>query len=157
MRTDIRHRHHHRTSAHYAARLRTAASGSPQAGAVFVRRRLAAGEDPREPDPLPKRHATVEQVARELYDMLLYTGSDNPVVEDIRQELSQELGREVHFTYPPDGSLCILGQGPDGTGALTPEQQRAARHALWRITRRRVDKGVLRPAPGFCPGHSGAE
>ncbi|CAI3238500.1 DVU0524 family FlgM-associated protein [Desulfovibrio legallii] len=122
-----------------------------------VRRRLAAGEDPREPDPLPKRHATVEQVARELYDMLLYTGSDNPVVEDIRQELSQELGREVHFTYPPDGSLCILGQGPDGTGALTPEQQRAARHALWRITRRRVDKGVLRPAPGFCPGHSGAE
>ena len=76
-----------------------------------VRRRLAAGEDPREPDPLPKRHATVEQVARELYDMLLYTGSDNPVVEDIRQELSQELGREVHFTYPPDGSLCILGQG----------------------------------------------
>ena len=103
-----------------------------------VRRRLAAGEDPREPDPLPKRHATVEQVARELYDMLLYTGSDNPVVEDIRQELSQELGR-------------------DGTGALTPEQQRAARHALWRITRRRVDKGVLRPAPGFCPGHSGAE
>lgn len=77
-----------------------------------VRRRLAAGEDPREPDPLPKRHATVEQVARELYDMLLYTGSDNPVVEDIRQELSQELGREVHFTYPPDGSLCILGQGP---------------------------------------------
>lgn len=137
------------------ARLRTMLQGYEQQllaarrlARFRARRRLAVGEDPREPDPTPKRRATVEQVARELYDMLLYTGSDNPVVEDIRRELSKEVGREVRFTYPPGGSLCVVAQGPDAAEALTAEQQRAARRALWGITRRRVEAGVLDPAAG---------
>lgn len=108
-----------------------------------VRRKLAAGENPAEPDPAAKRHVFVEKVARELYEMLLFTGSDNPVVEDIRQELGQELGVDVCFVYPPEGRLCVMGQGPEGLIPLTEEQQRAMRNALWRITRKKVDASML--------------
>lgn len=108
-----------------------------------VRRRLAGGESPEDPDPAVRRHAFMEKVARELYDTLIYTGSDNPVVEDIRQELGRELGQDVRFIYPPGGRLRILGQGPEGLRALTEEQQRATRNALWRITRRKVDENML--------------
>ena len=51
-----------------------------------VRMRLAHGDAPDDPDPAAHRHACVEKVARELYETLLFTGSDNPVVEDIRQQ-----------------------------------------------------------------------
>ena len=68
-----------------------------------MRRRMAAGDDPNDPDPAARRHLMVEKVARELYEALLYTGSDNPVVEEIRQELGREVGQDVQFTYPPGG------------------------------------------------------
>ena len=95
-----------------------------------VRRRLAGGESPEDPDPAARRHAFMEKVARELY-------------EDIRQELGRELGQDVRFIYPPGVRLRILGQGPEGFRALTEEQQRATRNALWRITRRKVDENML--------------
>lgn len=63
-----------------------------------MRRRVAEGDDPGDPDPSASRHIMVEKVARELYETLLYTGSDNPVVEEIRQELGREVGQEVQFT-----------------------------------------------------------
>ena len=45
-----------------------------------VKMRLAEGESPHDPDPEIKRRAYVEKVARELYESLIYTGSDNPMV-----------------------------------------------------------------------------
>lgn len=108
-----------------------------------VRRRLAQGEEPNDPDPNIKRRAYVEQVAQELYDILIFTGSDNPMVEEIRQELSDAVGMEVAFTYPPGEKLCIVGKGPNGPRALTEEEQRRTRSALWRITRQKVDQSML--------------
>ncbi|MBQ9405622.1 MAG: hypothetical protein IJU37_02665 [Desulfovibrio sp.] len=108
-----------------------------------MRRRLAEGEDPNDPDPSAKRHEMVERVARELYETLIYTGSDNPVVESIRQELGKEVGQEVRFTYPPGGRLRIVGQGPDGMEVLSEEKQRASRNALWRITRQKISESML--------------
>ena len=84
-----------------------------------MRRRMAAGDDPNDPDPAARRHLMVEKVARELYEALLYTGSDNPVVEEIRQELGREVGQDVQFTYPPGGRLRIVGLGPDGLEPLS--------------------------------------
>ena len=52
-----------------------------------VRRRLAEGLEPQDPDPSVKRRAYVEKVAQELFDSLIFTGSDNPVVEEIRREM----------------------------------------------------------------------
>ena len=42
-----------------------------------VRRRLAEGLEPQDPDPSVKRRAYVEKVAQELFDSLIFTGSDN--------------------------------------------------------------------------------
>ncbi len=63
-----------------------------------VRRRLAEGQEPHDPDPSIKRRGYVEKVAQELYDSLIFTGSDNPVVEEIRQELGRAVGQDVQFT-----------------------------------------------------------
>lgn len=114
-----------------------------------MRRRLAEGDDPSDPDPSASRHMMVEKVARELYETLLYTGSDNPVVEEIRQELGREVGQEVQFTYPPGGRLRIVGQGPDGLEPLSDEKLRATRNALWRVTRKKVDESMLDEPPAI--------
>ena len=108
-----------------------------------MRRRMAAGDDPNDPDPAARRHLMVEKVARELYEALLYTGSDNPVVEEIRQELGREVGQDVQFTYPPGGRLRIVGLGPEGLEPLSDEKLRASRNALWRVTRKKVDESML--------------
>ena len=108
-----------------------------------VKRRLAAGEKPQDPDPSVNRRVFVEKVARELYDTLIFTGSSNPVVEDIRAELSEALGLEVGFTYPPGARLRIVAIGPEGQRPLSAEEERRARHALWRITRQKVDQSML--------------
>ncbi|MEG6503324.1 MULTISPECIES: DVU0524 family FlgM-associated protein [unclassified Desulfovibrio] len=112
-----------------------------------VRRRLAQGEDPNDPDPVAHRKACVEKVARELYETLIFTGSDNPVVENIRKELGKEVGQEVVFTYPPGQRLHIVGEGPDGMEPLSEDVQRTTRHALWRIIREQVDKSMLEEPP----------
>lgn len=108
-----------------------------------VRKRLAEGQDPRDPDPSATRHLYVEKVAQELYDSLIFTGSENPVVEEIRKELGRTIGQDVQFTYPPGGRLNIVGDGPDGPHTLTAEEQRHGRSALWRITREKVDQHML--------------
>lgn len=113
-----------------------------------VRRRLAEGQAPQDPDPSVKRRVCVEKVAQELYDSLIFTGSDNPVVEEIRQELGQTVGQDVQFTYPPGGRLRIVGEGPDGPRALSEEEQLRTRHALWRITRQKVDQSMLEKPSG---------
>ena len=111
------------------------------------RRRLAQGEDPHDPDPAAYRRTCVEKVARELYETLIFTGSDNPVVEKIRKELGKEVGQEVFFTYPPGQRLHIVGEGPDGMEPLSDEVQRKTRHALWRVIREQVDKSMLEEPP----------
>jgi hypothetical protein len=108
-----------------------------------VRRCVAAGIDPRDPDPDVKRRQFVEKVARELYETLMFTGSDNPVVEEIRRELSESFGQEVDFTYPPGGTLCLVVRTPEGARPLTEEEQGRMRPILWRLTREKVDGSML--------------
>lgn len=43
-----------------------------------VQRRLAEGSDPQDPDPSLKRRASVEKVAQELFDTLIFTGATTP-------------------------------------------------------------------------------
>ena len=115
-----------------------------------VKRRLAMGESPEDPDPAIKRRAFVEKVAQELYDTLIFTGSENPVVEEIRQELGKAVGREVVFTYPPGCKLKIMAMGPDGPVPFSDADERKVRYALWRITRQKVDGSML-DKPGQKP------
>ena len=108
-----------------------------------VRRRLAEGKPPEDPDPSINRSSYVQQVARELYDSLVFTGSDNPVVEEIRVELGKTLGRDIRFTYPPGERLRIVSDGPDGQKPLTKGELHKLHYALWRITRQKVDESML--------------
>ena len=63
-----------------------------------------------------KRRVMVEHVARELLDNLLFTGSDNPVVREVRQELNRTLHGEYSFRYTPgEGDVRIFREEPDGS------------------------------------------
>lgn len=108
-----------------------------------VRKRLAEGLEPDDPDPAQSRKKFATHIAQELYDSLLFYPGSNPVVDEIREELSQVLGKKVEFTYPPGGTLRIAVREETGLRHLEPEEQALAREHLKRITDARVDKGLL--------------
>lgn len=112
-----------------------------------VKVRLADGAPPQDPDPDIQRRKYVEKVAKELYESLIYTGSDNPMVEEIRKELGKSVGLDLLFTYPPGEQLRFVGRGPQGTMALPEAVQQQTRFALWRITRQKVQKSMLGKPP----------
>ncbi|MBO4368993.1 MAG: hypothetical protein J5803_02700 [Desulfovibrio sp.] len=107
------------------------------------RMRRATGETPEDPDPAIKRRMYVEKVTKEIYECLLYTGGENPIIEEIRQELSKVVGIPLQFTYPPGKRLRIVKIGPKGTVALTAEEQRKVRSSLLRVTREKIDASML--------------
>ena len=91
-----------------------------------------------------KRRVMVEHVARELLDNLLFTGSDNPVVREVRQELNRTLHGEYSFRYPPgEVDVRIFREEPDGSRELTSEERKHILAALWEITLAKVDATML--------------
>lgn len=91
-----------------------------------------------------KRRVMVEHVARELLDNLLFTGSDNPVVREVRQELNRTLHGEFSFRYPPgEVDVRIFREEPEGSRELTSEERKNLLAALWEITLAKVDATML--------------
>ena len=109
--------------------------------------RLKAELRERMPAAVPtetKRRIMVEHVARELLDNLLFTGSDNPVVREVRQELNRTLHGEYSFRYPPgEVDVRIFREEPDGSRELTSEERKHILAALWEITLAKVDATML--------------
>ena len=109
--------------------------------------RLKAELRERMPAAVPtetKRRVMVEHVARELLDNLLFTGSDNPVVREVRQELNRTLHGEYSFRYPPgEEDVRIFREEPDGSRELTSEERKHILAALWEITLAKVDATML--------------
>lgn len=109
--------------------------------------RLRAELRERMPAAVPtetKRRVMVEHVARELLDNLLFTGSDNPVVREVRQELNRTLHGEYSFRYPPgEVDVRIFREEPDGSRELTSEERKHILAALWEITLAKVDATML--------------
>lgn len=94
--------------------------------------------------PEAKRRTMVEHVTRELLDNLLFTGSNNPVVEEVRQELNQQLGGEYTFWYPPgEVDVHIIRETPDGRHELNSKERKEVMAALWDITLAKVDATML--------------
>lgn len=114
-----------------------------------VRKRLEAGLSPDDPDPSQKRRVFATKIAQELYDSLLFYPESNPVVEEIRQELSEALGKRVEFTYPPGGTLRIAVREKTGLRHLDDEEQRSARETLRRITDAKVDESMIENHAGI--------
>jgi signal recognition particle GTPase len=62
-----------------------------------------------------KRRQLVEKVAGEIVDNLIGSDTANPVVREIRTQLTKEFGKELFFRYPSDGSgLQILKKTDQG-------------------------------------------
>ena len=94
--------------------------------------------------PGTERRGRVGRVARELLDNLLFTGSDNPVVREVRQELNRTLHGEYSFRYPPgEVDVRIFREEPDGSHELTSEERKNILAALWEITLTKVDATML--------------
>lgn len=91
-----------------------------------------------------KRRQLVEKVAREIVDNLIGSDSSNPVVNEIKDTLSEEFGNDLRFRYPSDGSgLQILKQTENGVSELTNGEKDAFMKRLWEIALNRVNETML--------------
>jgi len=91
-----------------------------------------------------KRRDMIMRIARELLDNLLFAGSTNPVVEEIRQELNRKLERQYSFWYPPgEIDVHIVHETSDGPEELTSEERKRVLTVLWEITLAKVDETML--------------
>lgn len=114
-----------------------------------VRKRLAEGLEPADPNPAIKRRAFTSRIAQELFDSLMFYPDASPVVEDIRRELSEALNRKVEFTYPPGGTLSIAVREDGELRKLTDSEQQAAKAVLKRITHAKVGNTLFESHMGI--------
>ncbi len=97
------------------------------------------------------RKRVVRKVAQELYESLLSTGSDNPMVEDIVHQLSKALGAKVLLHYPTpsplqEEHLRLLYVPREGDGQPIPfeeKENREALYKLWEIVLKTVEKSTV--------------
>jgi hypothetical protein len=105
--------------------------------------RLARGEQDEEP-PEVRRRGLVEKVARELYEHLLFTGSDNPVARTICDELSAVAGAPLIFRYSPgEAALQLVKEGSSGPETVSEHEKARLLDRLWHITLAKVDRTMV--------------
>jgi hypothetical protein len=92
-----------------------------------------------------KRREMVERVAREIMENLIFSGSDSPIVLEVKERLADEVGEDLIFRYPPaerDFQIFrVDGQGDEvelGNG-----EKQAVMGRLWDVTLRTVDATML--------------
>lgn len=91
-----------------------------------------------------RRQLMVEWVARELFENLMFTSTDNPVVNAVREELTQTLQATVHFRYPPGSSgVLVLREEPQGLVTVGDEEREAILDKVWQIILKKVDETML--------------
>ncbi len=125
---------------------------------LLTARRLAryqharrAEDEVEPPDPDAHRKATVQRVAKELYDRLVFTGTDNPLVDDIMEQLSAALGSKLLLHYPTpeplrDAHVQLLRQASAQQSSPTPltgHEHTQALHLLWQITLKAVEESTV--------------
>jgi hypothetical protein len=94
---------------------------------------------------LSRRRALVERIAHEIIENLLFSGSENPVVQEVRKSLERETGQEYIFRYPPaEEEFLILRLTPEGKEEeLTVEEKQSLLTRLWDVSLRAVDATML--------------
>ncbi|GFK92693.1 hypothetical protein NNJEOMEG_00519 [Fundidesulfovibrio magnetotacticus] len=107
--------------------------------------RAAGAEDEVEISREAKRRELVHKVAAEIVESLIVTGSENPVVVDIKKDLEAAFRTKFHFAYPPEEQdlqiFRLLGDN-DAVEVTGPERVRVL-ETLWRIALERVDETML--------------
>lgn len=103
----------------------------------------ATGEEPTL-SPEARRQILVERVARELFENLLFTGSDTPMVKEVQDALQEEFGDSLVFQYPPNSlEMMILRRTPKGTEEISPQFRADILDRAWDITLAKVDETML--------------
>ena len=106
--------------------------------------RLACGWQ-EEPSPEEKRKLMVSRVTGEIVENLLLTGSDNPVVREVKNRLNEALGEELVFHYPPGELDMVILRNDENNGhkEVSPEEKGKIMGLLWRIAEATVDETML--------------
>ena len=113
-----------------------------------AQRRAAAAEAAPSPEEQEQRRQDmVRRVAQEMYNSLMYTGTENPVAENIKKVLSETLGSTVEFVYPPGKTLHLLLCDSEGRPRLEPAAQTEATAALWQATMQEIARSMGSEAP----------
>ena len=91
-----------------------------------------------------RRKEYVERVAREVYENLLFSGSDNPIVHEIKDQLERELGYPVLFKHPfPNLSLQIYKETEFGPIKVSHDEKDIIMDKLWSISLEKVNATML--------------
>lgn len=92
-----------------------------------------------------KRNAMIERVAREIMENLIFSGSDNPIVQEIKSKLEEEARAQYVFRYPPadqDFKIFRINAEGEEIELSQVEKQRVMGH-LWDVALRTVDATML--------------
>ena len=92
-----------------------------------------------------KRRELVGRVAAEIVENCIVTGSDTPIVEDIKSELEGELGYPLLFAYPPEDQELQLFRldTENGPEELVGEEKALVFKRLWELALEKVDETML--------------
>lgn len=107
----------------------------------LVGRGRAMGADEAE----AKRQAMVERVAREIMENLIFSGSENSVVQEVKDRLAEETGETYFFRYPPDEQDFKIFRAAAGGRELelSQSEKQLVMGRLWDVTLRTVDATML--------------
>ena len=96
-------------------------------------------------DVAAKRRMMVERIAQEIMENLIFSGSENPIVQEVHDRLTQETGEEFIFRYPPaDQDFKVFRTTPEGVEQELPESEKQKLMGqLWDVTLRTVDATML--------------
>ncbi|MDL2307742.1 hypothetical protein LJC48_06955 [Desulfovibrio sp. OttesenSCG-928-C06] len=105
---------------------------------------LASGHE-QLPAPDVQRRMMVDRISREVVENLIFTGSDNPVVQEVRQRLDDELDGKYLFQYPPgEIDFRIMRQEEDGsTVQVSSDEKHRIMGLLLDLTRETVSETML--------------
>ena len=96
-------------------------------------------------EALTKRQHMIERIAQEIMDNLVFSGSENSIVREVKERLTEETGDSLVFRYPPaDRDFKIFRLDGEGNEHELPDREKdAVLRRLWEITLRTVDATML--------------
>lgn len=92
-----------------------------------------------------KRRELVGRVATEIVENCIVTGSETPVVDELKAELEEELGYPLLFTYPPEEQeMQLFRITPDGEPEkLVGEEKAFVIRRIWELALTKVDETMI--------------
>ena len=91
-----------------------------------------------------KRRAMIERISREVMENLIFSGSDNPIVKEVKERLTKAIGEELVFRYPPaDQDFKIFRQVEGEEKEVAGAEKQRIMGQLWDVTLRTVDETML--------------